>query len=96
MNQLDMFAHQAELPMAMPAPVSGLLLEAMAAAPSTPVLEPAPPAPPARPGQPAVRYMHPTSMQTWTGRGKPPRWITEWLEEGNTLDAVRLPDVTHA
>lgn len=37
MNQLDMFSHQAELPMAMPAPVAGLLAEPAPAAAPEPV-----------------------------------------------------------
>ncbi len=93
MKQLDMFQHQAELPVPMPAPVRGLLAEVTPAAAQVdraiPVLR-------ERPGQPAVRYMHPTSMQTWTGRGKQPRWITEWIESGKSLDALRVPGVAHA
>lgn len=95
MKQLDMFSHQAELPVPMPAPLAGMLLEAMAAAPSTPVLEPAPR--PAVRGRPEVAYRHPENPgMAWTGRGKPPRWVTEWIESGKSLEALRMPGVAHA
>lgn len=39
-----------------------------------------------------VAYRHPGDPgMAWTGRGKPPRWITEWIESGKSLDALRLP-----
>jgi DNA-binding protein H-NS len=43
-------------------------------------------------GQPEVRYRHPDYPgMAWTGRGKPPRWITDWVQGGKSLDALRLP-----
>ncbi|HWW04957.1 H-NS histone family protein [Collimonas sp.] len=39
----------------------------------------------------AVRYRHPSdaSLQ-WTGRGRQPKWIQEWVSSGKTLDALRV------
>lgn len=62
-----------------------------------------PPAPAARSsslplvkgGRPEIRYRNPDDpMLAWTGRGKPPRWIAEWVESGKTLDALRVPGTT--
>lgn len=65
----------------------------------------APPAPavqPARPserpvvktgGRPEVMYRHPGDYgMAWTGRGKPPRWVTEWIQGGDSLEALRVPE----
>lgn len=42
--------------------------------------------------RPEVAYRHPGDLGlAWTGRGKPPRWITEWIESGKSLDALRVP-----
>ncbi len=41
-------------------------------------------------GRPEVSYRHPGQPgMAWTGRGKPPRWVTEWIESGKSLDALR-------
>lgn len=39
----------------------------------------------------AVRYRHPaeTSLH-WTGRGRQPKWVHEWLESGQSLDALKV------
>lgn len=43
-------------------------------------------------GQPEVRYRNPYQpAQAWTGRGKPPRWVTLWVESGKSLEALRVP-----
>lgn len=43
-------------------------------------------------GRPEVAYRNPENEhQAWTGRGKPPRWITEWIQSGKSLDALRVP-----
>ena len=43
-------------------------------------------------GRPDVRYRNPDQpAQAWTGRGKPPRWINEWIQSGKSLDALRVP-----
>lgn len=36
-----------------------------------------------------IKYRNPKMMsQTWTGRGKKPHWVTDWLKEGGTLDEL--------
>lgn len=59
-----------------------------------------PPAPAPRPvdlppvvrGRPEVVYRNPENYsQAWTGCGKPPKWITEWVEGGKSLEALRVP-----
>ena len=43
-------------------------------------------------GQP--KYQNPTDpSQTWTGRGKRPAWIKAAVEQGKTLEDLKLPDV---
>ena len=39
----------------------------------------------------AVRYKHPenASLQ-WTGRGRQPKWVKEWVESGQSLDKLRV------
>jgi DNA-binding protein H-NS len=39
----------------------------------------------------AVQYRHPanTALQ-WSGRGRKPQWVKEWLIAGNSLDALRV------
>ncbi|MDP4300377.1 ParB/RepB/Spo0J family partition protein [Leptothrix discophora] len=41
-----------------------------------------------------VKYRHPTTGETWSGRGLKPRWLVQALDEGMTLDEceVRLVD----
>jgi DNA-binding protein H-NS len=35
----------------------------------------------------SVRFRHPeNSALTWSGRGKRPQWIVEWLASGRTLE----------
>lgn len=39
----------------------------------------------------AVRYRHPVdASQQWTGRGRQPKWVQEWLESGQSIDALRV------
>ncbi len=42
-------------------------------------------------GPVAVRFRHPedASLQ-WTGRGRQPTWLVQWLASGHTLDEVRI------
>lgn len=48
--------------------------------------------PPVVRGRPEVRYRNPNQpAQAWTGRGKPPRWVTEWVQGGKSLEALRVP-----
>lgn len=37
----------------------------------------------------AVRYRNPNdAMQTWTGRGRQPKWISDWIESGKRLEQL--------
>ena len=39
----------------------------------------------------AVRYRHPANAsQQWTGRGRQPKWVKEWVEGGKSLDKLRV------
>lgn len=39
------------------------------------------------PEEPTTRYRHPDNAnQTWTGRGRKPTWVVEWLENGGSMD----------
>jgi len=41
--------------------------------------------------QVAVRYRHPdNASQQWTGRGRQPKWVKEWVEGGKSLDKLRV------
>jgi DNA-binding protein H-NS len=42
-------------------------------------------------GTVAVRYRHPdNASQQWTGRGRQPKWVKEWVEGGKSLDKLRV------
>jgi DNA-binding protein H-NS len=42
-------------------------------------------------GTVAVRYRNPNdSSQQWTGRGRQPKWVKEWVEGGKPLDKLRV------
>lgn len=42
-------------------------------------------------GTVAVQFRHPADASLrWTGRGRKPRWVVEWLAEGKSLDEVRV------
>jgi len=39
----------------------------------------------------AVRYRHPQdNAQQWTGRGRQPKWVKEWVEGGKSIDDLRV------
>lgn len=39
----------------------------------------------------AVRYRHPSNGgQQWTGRGRQPGWVKEWVDSGKSLDDLRV------
>ena len=39
----------------------------------------------------AVRYRHPdNASQQWTGRGRQPKWVKEWVEGGKSIDGLRV------
>jgi DNA-binding protein H-NS len=45
----------------------------------------------AKTGTVAVRYRHPENQaQQWTGRGRQPKWVKEWVEGGKSLDKLRV------
>lgn len=40
----------------------------------------------------AALYAHPESKAlTWSGRGRQPKWVEEWIAGGGTLDQLRVP-----
>lgn len=42
-------------------------------------------------GSVAARYRNPAdASQQWTGRGRQPKWVKEWVEGGKSLDDLRL------
>jgi DNA-binding protein H-NS len=42
-------------------------------------------------GSVAVRYRNPDdASQQWTGRGRQPKWVKEWVEGGKPLDQLRV------
>jgi len=45
----------------------------------------------ARVSKVAAKYIHPANAAlTWTGRGKRPRWVSEWLDSGKSLDQLKV------
>jgi DNA-binding protein H-NS len=39
----------------------------------------------------AVRYRHPdNAQQQWTGRGRQPKWVKEWVDSGKSIDKLRV------
>ena len=60
-------------------------------------LESSSPAEVARNPYPKVRpkYQNPSApFQTWSGRGKTPRWVHELTEAGRSIDDLRVPETT--
>jgi DNA-binding protein H-NS len=42
-------------------------------------------------GSVAVRYRNPAdASQQWTGRGRQPKWVKEWVEGGKSIDDLRI------
>jgi DNA-binding protein H-NS len=42
-------------------------------------------------GTVAVRFRHPdNASQQWTGRGRQPKWVKEWVEGGKSIDKLRV------
>jgi DNA-binding protein H-NS len=38
-----------------------------------------------------VRYRHPSDATLqWTGRGRQPKWVKDWVESGQALSALRV------
>lgn len=45
----------------------------------------------AKAGTVAVQFRNPDdASQQWTGRGRQPNWIKEWIESGKSLDQLRV------
>jgi DNA-binding protein H-NS len=45
----------------------------------------------AKTGAVAARYRNPAdSSQQWTGRGRQPKWVKEWVDAGKALDGLRI------
>jgi len=42
-------------------------------------------------GTVAVRYRNPdNASQQWTGRGRQPKWVKEWVDSGKAIDDLRI------
>lgn len=42
-------------------------------------------------GKVKVKYTHPNdSALTWTGRGRKPKWVEQWLAAGKTLESLSV------
>jgi DNA-binding protein H-NS len=42
-------------------------------------------------GSVAVRFRNPAdASQQWTGRGRQPKWVKEWVEGGKSIDELRI------
>ncbi len=38
-----------------------------------------------------VRFRHPgNATQQWTGRGRKPKWVKEWVDGGKPIEALRV------
>lgn len=39
----------------------------------------------------AAKFQHPdNASQQWTGRGRQPKWVKEWIDSGNSIDKLRI------
>lgn len=46
---------------------------------------------PARARRTTAKYRNPDNpQQTWSGRGRKPKWVQDWLAAGKALDALRV------
>lgn len=40
-----------------------------------------------------IAYVHPANHELcWSGRGRQPKWVENWMKDGGTLDQLRVPD----
>lgn len=48
-------------------------------------------APTGKTGRPkgAAVFVHPETHASWSGRGRKPRWVEQWLESGRSLEELR-------
>ncbi len=38
-----------------------------------------------------AKYKNPAdNSQTWTGRGRQPKWVKEWTDAGKSMDALKI------
>lgn len=45
----------------------------------------------AKTGTVAPRYRNPAdASQQWTGRGRQPKWVKDWVDAGKSIDLLRL------
>ncbi|MES2742406.1 MAG: H-NS histone family protein [Pseudomonadota bacterium] len=45
----------------------------------------------AKTGTVAVRYRNPgDASQQWTGRGRQPKWVKQWVDSGKAIDQLRV------
>jgi DNA-binding protein H-NS len=43
------------------------------------------------PKKAAVQYRHPENASLeWTGRGRQPHWVKAWVDEGKSIDALKI------
>lgn len=62
-----------------------------AAKTATPKAKPARKAATRKTGTVAPKYRHPEdSSLTWTGRGRQPLWVRNWVESGHTLESTLI------
>jgi DNA-binding protein H-NS len=41
----------------------------------------------------AIKFIHPSNPElTWTGMGRHPKWLSEWLKAGNSLSSCSVND----
>jgi len=46
---------------------------------------------PQRAGKVTVRYRHPdNAAEQWTGRGRQPLWVKNWIASGKSIDLLRV------
>lgn len=42
-------------------------------------------------GPAKIKYRHPEQTKlTWTGRGRQPKWVVEWLADGKAIEALSV------
>jgi DNA-binding protein H-NS len=47
---------------------------------------------PIKTGSVAVQFRHPEHTEhQWTGRGRQPKWVKEWVSSGKSIDRLRVP-----
>lgn len=47
--------------------------------------------PRAKTGKVEPRFRNPAdASQQWTGRGRQPKWVKDWLEAGNSIDGLKV------